>query len=132
MSKAERIQKICNPYEIRTVFTSGSTLRRYLFRVKPPTEFNMTKNCVYSIPCSCGRIYNGLNKECSSNFRECSRVGQTPEEGRRIYRPKRYENNNKDEDNSSKTLNDKNQQASSEKFRKLRFLEVDKRKLCKI
>ena len=54
---AERIQKICSPYDIRTVFTSGSTLRRYLFRVKPPTEFNMTKNCVYSIPRSCGKIY---------------------------------------------------------------------------
>ena len=54
---AERIQKTCSPYDIRTVFTSGSTLRRYLFRVKPPTEFNMTKNCVCSIPCSCGKIY---------------------------------------------------------------------------
>ena len=54
---AERIQKICSPYDIRTEFTSGSTLRRYLFRVKPPTEFNMTSNCVYSIPCSCGKIY---------------------------------------------------------------------------
>ena len=53
---AERIQKICCPYDIRTVFTSGSTLRRYLFRVKPPTEFNMIKNCVSSIPCSCGKI----------------------------------------------------------------------------
>ena len=29
------------------------------------------------------------------------------EEGRRTYRPKHYRNNNKDEDNSSKTLNDK-------------------------
>ena len=56
---AKRIQKICSSYDIRTVFTSGSTLRRYLFRVKPPTEFNMTKNCVYSIPCSCGKIYKG-------------------------------------------------------------------------
>ena len=55
----ERIQKICNPYDIRTVFTSGSTLWRYLFRVKPLTEFNMIKNCVYSIPCSCGKIYKG-------------------------------------------------------------------------
>ena len=36
-----------------------TTLRRYLFRVKPPTEFNMTKNCVYSILCSCGKIYKG-------------------------------------------------------------------------
>ena len=56
---AERIQKICSPYDIRTVFTSGSTLQRYLFQVKPPTEFNMIKNCVYSIPCSCGKIYKG-------------------------------------------------------------------------
>ena len=35
---AERTQKICSFYDIRTVFTSGSTLRRYLFRVKPPTN----------------------------------------------------------------------------------------------
>ena len=33
-----------------------------------------------------------------------SRVRQTPEEGRRTYRPKRCGNNNKDEDNSPKTL----------------------------
>ena len=40
----------------------------------------------------------GFNKGCSSKFREGSRVRQTPEEGRRTYRPKRYGNNNKDED----------------------------------
>ena len=56
---AKRIQKICSPYDIRIVLTSGSTLRRYLFRVKPAKPFNMTKNCVYSIPCSCGKIYKG-------------------------------------------------------------------------
>ena len=52
---------------------------------------------------------HGFNKERCSKFREGSRVRQTPEEGRRTYRPKRY-NNNKDEDNSPKTLNDKNKQ----------------------
>ena len=57
--QAERIQKICSPYDIRTIFTSGSTLRRYLFRVKRTTEFKMIKNCVYSIPCNCGKIYKG-------------------------------------------------------------------------
>ena len=46
----------------------------------------------------------GLNKGRSSKFREGSRVRQTPEEGRRTYRPKRCGNNNKDEDNSPKTL----------------------------
>ena len=49
----------------------------------------------------------GFNKGRSSKFREGSRVQQTPEEGRRTYRPKRCGNNNKDEDNRPKTLNDK-------------------------
>ena len=61
----------------------------------------------------------GFNKGRSSKFREGSRVRQTPEEGQRIYRPKRCGNNNKDEDNSLKNPNDKNQQASSQKFRQL-------------
>ena len=45
-------------------------------------------------------------------------------EGRGTYRPKRCGNNHKDEDNSPKNLNDKNQQASSQKFRQLRSLIV--------
>ena len=55
------------------------------------------------------------NKERSSKFREGSRVRQTTEEGRRTYWLKRCGNNSKDEDNSPKTLNDKNHQASSQK-----------------
>ena len=58
----------------------------------------------------------GFNKGRSSKFRVGSRVWQAPEEDRRTYRPKRSGNNNKDEDNSPKTLNDKNHQASSLKF----------------
>ena len=58
----------------------------------------------------------GFNKGHSSKFRKGSRVQQTPE-GWRTYRPKRWGNKNKDEDNSPKTINDKNQQASSQKFR---------------
>ena len=56
---AERIQKICSPYDIRTIFTSDSNFRRYLFRIKFPPKNNMTKNSVYSIPCSYGKIYKG-------------------------------------------------------------------------
>ena len=48
-----------------------------------------------------------FNKEHSSKFRVGSQVRQTPEESRRTYRPKNYGNNNKDEDTSPKTLNDK-------------------------
>ena len=64
----------------------------------------------------------GFKKGHSSKFCEGSRVRQTPEEGRRMYRPKRCENTNKDEDNSPKTLNDKNQLVSSQKFRHLRSI----------
>ena len=63
----------------------------------------------------------GFNKGHSLKFRKGSRVRQTPKEGWRTYRPKRCGNNNKDEDNSPKTLNDKNQQALCQKFRQLRF-----------
>ena len=63
----------------------------------------------------------GFNKGRSSKFRVGSRVRQRLE-GRRTYRPKRCGNNNKDEDNNPKTLNDKNHQASSKKFRQLTTL----------
>ena len=48
-----------------------------------------------------------MNKGRGSKFSAGSLVRQTPEEGRRTYRPKRCQNDNKDEDNSPKTLNDK-------------------------
>ena len=57
----------------------------------------------------------GFNKRRSSKFREGPRVRQTPEEGRRAYRPKRCGNNNKDEDNSPKTLNDKKKMSKERK-----------------
>ena len=42
---------------------------------------------------------------------------ETPEEGQRMHQPKHCEYNNKDKDDSSNTLNDKNHQASSQKLR---------------
>ena len=59
---------------------------------------------------------HGFNKGCSSKFCVGSSVRKTPEEDWRTYLPKRC-GNNKDEENSPKTLNDKNHQASSKKFR---------------
>ena len=61
----------------------------------------------------------GLYKWRVSMFRVGSPVRQTPEEGRRTYRSKCREYNNKDEDNSPKTLNYENHQASSQRFRHL-------------
>ena len=63
-----------------------------------------------------------FNKGRSCKFRVGSRVRQTPEEDRKTYRPKHCRNNKKDDDNSLKTLNDKNYQASSQKFRQLKIL----------
>ena len=54
--------------------------------------------------------------------RSSVKVRQTPEEGRRTYRSKRWGNNDKDEDNCPKTLNDKNHEASSQKFRQLEYI----------
>ena len=46
----------------------------------------------------------GFNKGRSSKLREGSRVRETPEEGRKTYWPKHCGNNNKDEDNSPRTI----------------------------
>ena len=59
----------------------------------------------------------GFNKGRSSKFQVGSQVRQTPEEGQRAYQLKLCGNNNKDEDNIAKTLNDKNHQALSQKFK---------------
>ena len=61
---------------------------------------------IYIYVCVCVCVC-GSKSGRSSKFRESSRVRQTPEEGRRTYRPKRCGNNNKDEDNSPKNLNDR-------------------------
>ena len=48
-----------------------------------------------------------LNKGRGLKFRVGCRIQQeAPEKDQRTYQPKRCEYNNKDEDNSSKTLND--------------------------
>ena len=50
----------------------------------------------------------GFSKGHNSKFLIGSQVRQTPEEGRRTYRPKCCGNNHEDEDNSPKTFNDQN------------------------
>ena len=64
----------------------------------------------------------GLNKSCGLKFCIGSQVQQeTPQEDWRIHQPKCCEYNNKDEDNSLKTLNAKNHKALSQKFKQLVF-----------
>ena len=58
--------------------------------------------------------FHGFNKGRSSKNGAGSRDCKTPEEGRKTYRPKSC-GNNKNDDNSQKTHDDKNQ-ASSKKI----------------
>ena len=58
-----------------------------------------------------------LNEGFGSKFHVGSRVRhETPDEGRRMHWLKRCKYNDKDEDNSPNTLDDKNYQASSQEF----------------
>ena len=76
------------------------------------------------------KIYpNGLNKGFTLKFHADSWVWQeTPEEGERPHWLKCCEYNNKDEDNSLNTRNDKNHQTSSQKFREIIFYSLKIRK----
>ena len=67
---------------------------------------------------------HGFSKGRGLKFCEGSRVRQTPEEGWRTYWTKFCGNNNKYEDNSPKTLNDKNHQASSQKFSRELYVNI--------
>ena len=49
----------CMIFSPELFFRFLKTFWRYLFRVKPQIEFNMTKNCVYSISCSSSKVYKG-------------------------------------------------------------------------
>ena len=66
----------------------------------------MAISTMFRLICPPALFNKGFSKERSSMSRVGSRVRQTPEESRRIYRPKRYGNNSKDEDNSPKTLDE--------------------------
>ena len=72
-------------------------------------------------------IFTTFRAICPPAFFNKYPIGTDPiqyienEKGWRTYRPKRCGNNNKDEDNCPKTLNDKNHQASSQKFRQLSY-----------
>ena len=68
-----------------------------------------------------------MELQCGLKFCIDSRVQQeTPEEGLKTYQLKHCVYNDKDEDNSIKTLNNKNHQKSSQKFRQGRkLLELD-------
>ena len=57
---SERIQQVCRPLGISTVFKSSNTLRQSLVRVKNRTPPEKRKSVVYEIPCQdCEHVYIG-------------------------------------------------------------------------
>ena len=59
---SERIRKVCQDFNIRTVFRSGPTLRSLLIRAKDPLPIDKQSNVVYEVPCTCGKVYIGETK----------------------------------------------------------------------
>ncbi|XP_074026482.1 uncharacterized protein [Leptinotarsa decemlineata] len=63
---SERIKRIGSKYNIRTCFRSGNTIRSSLTKTRPPNADCDSKNCIYLIPCECGKSYIGETKRPSN------------------------------------------------------------------
>ena len=56
---SEKLTLTCKHLPVRIVFSSKHTLRSSLSRVKPPICPEERVGVIYSIPCSCGKVYIG-------------------------------------------------------------------------
>ena len=56
---SDKIRRIGNRFNVRTVFKTTNTLPSILSKTKPFNEQQHSKNCIYSIPCECGKYYIG-------------------------------------------------------------------------
>ena len=57
--RSERIRKVCQDFNIRTVFKSGPTLRNLLTKAKDSLPIDKQSNVVYEVQCTCGKVYIG-------------------------------------------------------------------------
>ncbi|KAJ8912740.1 hypothetical protein NQ315_016695 [Exocentrus adspersus] len=56
---SEKLKKLGNNFNIRTAFKTNNTLRSILTHTKPIKKEQNEKNCIYQIPCQCGKHYIG-------------------------------------------------------------------------
>jgi hypothetical protein len=56
---SEKFRRIGNRFNARPIFKPKHKLRRILKKTGPVRDAQQTKQCVYSIPCYCGRCYIG-------------------------------------------------------------------------
>jgi hypothetical protein len=54
---SEKFGRIGKRFSLRTNFKIKNTLRGTLMKTGPVRDARQTKQCVYSIPCDCGRRY---------------------------------------------------------------------------
>ena len=60
-----KLRAILNKEGIGVRFSSGSTLKNILCKLKTPLPFSLTRNCIYKIPCKdpCNMPYVGLTSQ---------------------------------------------------------------------
>ena len=63
-----------------------------------------------------------ISLKCYSAFPKAPALHKTSEEGQKMHRPKRFQYNNKDEDNSQVTLSERNHQGPSQKFWQIQLI----------
>jgi hypothetical protein len=76
---SEKFRGIGNSFDLRTIFKTKQTLRGTLMKTGPVRVAQQTKQCVYSVPCDCGRCYIGQTsrpsevciKEHKYNLTQC-------------------------------------------------------------
>ena len=57
---SESIKRICHNFGVRTIFNRSTNLRSILTKIKPTSSTILNKkNCIYEIPCLCGKVYTG-------------------------------------------------------------------------
>ena len=59
---SERIRKVFQDFNIRTVLRSGPTLGNLLTKAKDHLPIDKQSNVVYEVPCTCGKVYIGKTK----------------------------------------------------------------------
>ena len=60
---SEKLNRICAPLNIRTVFMPARTLKQTLVKVKKRVPEEKKKAIVYLVPCKdCGKLYTGESK----------------------------------------------------------------------
>jgi hypothetical protein len=100
---SEKFRHIGNRFHLRTIFKTNHTLRGTVMKTGPVRDVQQAKQCVYSIPCDCGRCYVSQTSRPSEVLIEEHKYNLTQdlveksklvqhayEEGHKIYRSEEH------------------------------------------